>query len=155
MGPLGAPPPAPEPPRAPRARLQQAPRVSRTWLSRGHRLGGRERGQPLARGLTRPFARSPFLRGRNRSLKTRARRRCVAFALEREAFVGQVLRIVGVEARRLVDVGDGAVVIMLIEPGEAAIEECDCTVRIELQRLTEIRGGAFVLPARTQRAATP
>ena len=155
MGPLGAPPPAPEPPRAPRARLQQAPRVSRTWLSGGHRLGGRERGQPLARGLTRPFARSPFLRGRNRSLKARARRRCVAFALEREASVGQSHRIVRVEARRLVEVGDGAVVLVLIEPDEAAIEECHRVVGIEPQRLAEIRGGAFVLPARTQRAAPP
>jgi hypothetical protein len=129
--------------------------VPRAWLQRGHRLGGRERGEPLARGLTRPFARSPFLRGRNRSLKARARRRCLAFALEREASVGQSRRIVRVEARRLVEVGDGAVVIMLIEPGEAAIEEGHSIAGIEPQRLTEIRDGAFVLPARTQRAATP
>jgi hypothetical protein len=95
------------------------------------------------------------LRGRNRSLKARARRRCLAFALEREASVGQSRRIVRVEARRLVEVGDGAVVIMLIEPGEAAIEEGHSIAGIEPQRLTEIRDGAFVLPARTQRAATP
>ena len=118
-------------------------------------MGGRERGEPLARGLTRPFARSPFLRGRNRSLKARARRRRLAFALEREAFVGQRRRIAGVEAHRLVEVGDGAVVIMLVEPGDAAIEEGHRIIGIEPQRLTEIRGGAFVLPARTQRAATP
>ena len=97
----------------------------------------------------------PVLRGRNRSLKARARRRCLAFALEREASVGQRRRIVRIEARRLVEVGDSAVVIMLVEPGEAAIEEGDRTVRIEPQRLTEIRDGAFVIPVRTQRAATP
>ena len=114
----------------------------------GHRLGGRERGEPLARGLTRPFARSPFLRGGNRSLKARARRRCLAFALEREAFVGQRRRIVGVEAHRLVEVGDGAVVLMLVEPGEAAIEEGHRIVRIEPQRLTK----SAVAPSYSPRA---